>query len=104
MAGLGIPLEKGTKAYIFRYNPNSMFLVQEVEVLGKASIGQDKEPYYKVRTESEMFGTAEEDDKYPSGKEFTVPEGLVKSRTYVKNVLKKYGKQLVAQIFERMYR
>lgn len=104
MAGLGMPLEKGEKAIIFRYDPNSTFIYQRVEILGQTSVGQDNEPYYKVRTESEMFGTAEEDDKYPSGKEFTVPAGLVKSQTYVKNVFKKYGHQLIEQIFERMFK
>lgn len=102
MAGLGIPLEKGDKAFIFRYNPNRIFIVQEVEIIDHFYTGDDNTPYYKVRSESELIGTVDDDDRQPSGKTFDVPEGIVKSETYVKNVLKKYGRQLIDDIFERM--
>jgi len=97
---LGIPLEPGQKAFIFRYNPNELFLLQKVEILEY----RQNAVRYDIRTEGEMIGNVDDDDRYPSGEEVDVPEGLVKSETYVKNVLKKYGKQLIEQIFERMHK
>lgn len=99
---LGSPLEPGQKAYIFRYNPNSLFYVQSVEIINHRY--EDGDGSYDVKITSELVGTVDDDDRYSSGKEVTVPEGLIKSRPYVKNVLGQHGKQLIEQIFERMFK
>jgi len=96
---LKTPLQPGDKAFVFIYSLNNIFSIREVEI---APALQTKEHFIDVIIKGEAISTTDE-PKHKIGKRINYPENLIKSPKHVRFVLKKYGKNLIRNIFEGMF-
>ena len=92
-----VEFKRGDKAFIFRYEPNTRFYLQEV-VVRKHKID---EQIYSVKTVGDAITLG---SHYLKNKTVDVFHHEIKSPTHIKNVLRIYGKRLIADIFERMFK
>jgi hypothetical protein len=92
---MGAPFEPGEEVYVFVYSPRTSFYLQKAKVIDYFPDEDD----YELEILNKAIGNTKV--SYSIGK-YKVRGRSVKSKTYVKNVLKKYGKKLISDIFGEM--
>lgn len=100
MAKMGQPFEPGEEVFVFVYQPKTSFYYQRAKIVKY----MPEDEGYILKATDEPISTMVDSKGYPVDVELAVRRSAVKSKTYAKNVLKQYGKRLIADIFENIYK
>ena len=100
MAKFGRPFESGEEAFIFTYIPRTSFYLQKAKIIEYIP----KEQEYILKATGNPISTMVDSKGYPLDQELKVRSEAIKSETYVKNVLRKWGKDVLKDIFFFLYK
>jgi hypothetical protein len=95
---LGAPFDPGEEVVIFAYFPRTSLYKQKAKVYEYI----EDEDGYLLKPLEEPISTMTEGNGYQVGRFIRVRARAVKSETFVKNTVKRYGKRIIADIFENI--